>query len=365
MAAGACLSTDDNVDVTLPHRTSACKIIHKSVRPSMLLQISRTLVSHVPEPTQSNASEDAPFTVKQPLSMSPRERLSGFAITAFSAMKLNLSPQPDLRNDTQSAVVASGCYVTCLLCLLLVLGRSLCYRCKRSWSENDVCAFKGNDENPMSISTPAERSFVDATNAYTQAKRAGEIRVTRDVDSSLYSLYKQATVGDLNVPRPSAWRRKSRARWQAWSALQGMGQAVAMERYARLVEDIRDNESRKQSNLWDEHLLAAAPQTHSRLRTRFDEAIAKMTKIVDEDVVLFAPDEMLSLYGLFHQAIQGDVRGKRPQGTCYKEQDLWDAWSRVKGTSCRAAMEAYVGVADRVCERLAHERLLDTEVSKK
>lgn len=61
--------------------------------------------------------------------------------------------------------------------------------------------------------------------------------------------YKQATVGDCNVDRPSGWDLKGRMKWDAWNAIRGMERILkflmvgmsdqeAKERYVSMVKDL-------------------------------------------------------------------------------------------------------------------------------
>lgn len=52
----------------------------------------------------------------------------------------------------------------------------------------------------------------------------------------LYGLHKQVYVGDCNIPKPSILNFKECKKWEAWRALQGMGQKDAMEGY---IEEFR------------------------------------------------------------------------------------------------------------------------------
>ncbi|CAH0556154.1 unnamed protein product [Brassicogethes aeneus] len=45
----------------------------------------------------------------------------------------------------------------------------------------------------------------------------------------VYSLYKQATVGDNNIPKPS--EAKAKAKWEAWSKKRGVNPNTAKEQY--------------------------------------------------------------------------------------------------------------------------------------
>jgi acyl-CoA-binding protein len=51
----------------------------------------------------------------------------------------------------------------------------------------------------------------------------------------LYSLYKQASVGDVQGSRPGMLDFKGRAKYDAWSARKGTSQDGAMSAYVALV----------------------------------------------------------------------------------------------------------------------------------
>jgi acyl-CoA-binding protein len=51
----------------------------------------------------------------------------------------------------------------------------------------------------------------------------------------LYSLYKQATVGDVQGKRPEVLDFKGRAKFDAWTKRKGMGKDDAMTAYVALV----------------------------------------------------------------------------------------------------------------------------------
>ncbi|XP_076169196.1 acyl-CoA binding protein 1 [Ptiloglossa arizonensis] len=54
----------------------------------------------------------------------------------------------------------------------------------------------------------------------------------------LYSLYKQATVGDCNTSRPGELDFKGKAKWDAWNSKMGMCQDDAKEQYINKVEGL-------------------------------------------------------------------------------------------------------------------------------
>jgi len=55
----------------------------------------------------------------------------------------------------------------------------------------------------------------------------------------LYSLYKQATDGDVSGSKPSAFDFKARAKYDAWEARKGMGKHAAMQAYVKLVSHLK------------------------------------------------------------------------------------------------------------------------------
>lgn len=59
-------------------------------------------------------------------------------------------------------------------------------------------------------------------------------------------------------------------------------------------------------------------------------------------------DVLLELYGLYKQATEGDVSGKRPGMLDPRGRAKWDAWSSRKGTSAEQARAAYVAVVERL-----------------
>ena len=55
----------------------------------------------------------------------------------------------------------------------------------------------------------------------------------------LYSLYKQATDGDVEGKRPGFTDMVGRAKWDAWNELKGKGRDDAMQEYVDLIESLK------------------------------------------------------------------------------------------------------------------------------
>lgn len=66
-------------------------------------------------------------------------------------------------------------------------------------------------------------------------------RPSNDTLLQLYSLYKQATEGDVNVDPPSnPFDFVSRAKFEAWTSLQGKSKEAAMQEYIDLVGKLKN-----------------------------------------------------------------------------------------------------------------------------
>ncbi len=54
----------------------------------------------------------------------------------------------------------------------------------------------------------------------------------------IYSLYKQATVGDNTAAKPGFSDLVARAKWDAWHALKGTAADAAKQQYVNLIESL-------------------------------------------------------------------------------------------------------------------------------
>ncbi|MEK8031559.1 acyl-CoA-binding protein [Ideonella sp. DXS29W] len=55
----------------------------------------------------------------------------------------------------------------------------------------------------------------------------------------IYSLYKQATAGDVEGKRPGFTDMVGRAKWDAWNELKGKSADEAMQDYIDLIESLK------------------------------------------------------------------------------------------------------------------------------
>jgi acyl-CoA-binding protein len=56
----------------------------------------------------------------------------------------------------------------------------------------------------------------------------------------LYSLYKQATEGDINSPEPGAFDFVAKAKYEAWASLKGKSTDEAKKEYIDLIHKLKE-----------------------------------------------------------------------------------------------------------------------------
>uniref|UniRef100_A0A3P9KQE8 Acyl-CoA binding domain containing 7 n=1 Tax=Oryzias latipes TaxID=8090 RepID=A0A3P9KQE8_ORYLA len=55
---------------------------------------------------------------------------------------------------------------------------------------------------------------------------------------TLYGLYKQSLVGDINIDKPGALDATGRAKWESWNSRNGMSKDDAMSTYITNAKEI-------------------------------------------------------------------------------------------------------------------------------
>ena len=63
-------------------------------------------------------------------------------------------------------------------------------------------------------------------------------RPTDDELLKLYSLYKQATIGDNTTDKPGTFDFKGKYKWQSWKDLEGTPQEEAEKQYIEFAEEL-------------------------------------------------------------------------------------------------------------------------------
>jgi diazepam-binding inhibitor (GABA receptor modulating acyl-CoA-binding protein) len=83
------------------------------------------------------------------------------------------------------------------------------------------------------------------------------------------------------------------------------------------------------------------------LQQQFESAVARSKEFTKRP----SNEELLSMYGLFKQASEGDASGERPGGFDFKAIAKYDAWAELKGKSKEQAMQDYIALMDRLYQQ--------------
>ena len=109
------------------------------------------------------------------------------------------------------------------------------------WFADDVereDAFFGAPEPEVPGTVSLDARFDAAAAASKTLRNAPD----NDTLLALYSLFKQASVGDVSGERPGALDMVNRAKYDAWSQRKGMGREDAMTAYVELVAKLKEGE---------------------------------------------------------------------------------------------------------------------------
>jgi len=79
----------------------------------------------------------------------------------------------------------------------------------------------------------------DATVDYVQ-NGEGDFQPSNELKLKMYSLFKQATEGDVSGKKPGMMDFVARAKFSAWEELKGMSSEEAMQQYIDAVEELKN-----------------------------------------------------------------------------------------------------------------------------
>ncbi|NWS44296.1 ACBP protein, partial [Probosciger aterrimus] len=77
-------------------------------------------------------------------------------------------------------------------------------------------------------------------NAAAEDVKKLKTRPTDEELKELYGLYKQATVGDINIECPGMLDLKAKAKWEAWNLKKGLSKEDAMKAYISKVKEMAE-----------------------------------------------------------------------------------------------------------------------------
>lgn len=82
------------------------------------------------------------------------------------------------------------------------------------------------------------KQFLAAVDKVQNAPADGGFKPSNEYKLQMYSLYKQATEGDVSGKRPGMLDLIGRFKYDAWAALKGTSKDEAMKRYIAEVEKV-------------------------------------------------------------------------------------------------------------------------------
>lgn len=91
----------------------------------------------------------------------------------------------------------------------------------------------------------------------------------------------------------------------------------------------------------------------SKLEDEFKAAVEKVRTAPSDGPLKPSNELKLKMYGLYRQATDGDVQGKRPGMLDMVGRFKYDAWAALKGTSREAAMKQYIAEIEALEKKYA------------
>uniref|UniRef100_A0AC34RPC4 ACB domain-containing protein n=1 Tax=Panagrolaimus sp. JU765 TaxID=591449 RepID=A0AC34RPC4_9BILA len=86
-----------------------------------------------------------------------------------------------------------------------------------------------------------DEKFQAAVSIVQNLPKEGPVSTSNDQKLKFYSLFKQATIGDVNTPRPGLFSFVEKAKWDAWKAREGTNQTEAKEQYIEALMAMFDD----------------------------------------------------------------------------------------------------------------------------
>jgi len=92
--------------------------------------------------------------------------------------------------------------------------------------------------------TTHQEKFDRAVTIVQGLPKEGPVKPNQEEQLAFYKYYKQATVGDVNIPRPGLLDFAGKAKWDAWDSVKGTSKEDAQKAYvAKLLEVLKRMET--------------------------------------------------------------------------------------------------------------------------
>ncbi|KAF9532462.1 acyl-CoA-binding protein [Crepidotus variabilis] len=84
----------------------------------------------------------------------------------------------------------------------------------------------------------SQAQFEKAVEIVQSLPKDGPIKPTQDQQLYFYKYYKQATIGDVNTPRPGMLDFVGKAKWDAWNSVKGTSKEEAQKKYVETLSEV-------------------------------------------------------------------------------------------------------------------------------
>ncbi|CAK5070568.1 unnamed protein product [Meloidogyne enterolobii] len=86
-----------------------------------------------------------------------------------------------------------------------------------------------------------EEKFQAAVDIVQKLPKEGPLQTSNDQKLKFYSLFKQATIGNVNTERPGIFSLVERKKWDAWKAVEGKSKEEAQQAYVETLLEMFDD----------------------------------------------------------------------------------------------------------------------------
>ncbi|KAH9963085.1 Acbp [Lactifluus volemus] len=107
------------------------------------------------------------------------------------------------------------------------------------------------------MSTVTKEKFEKAVEIIRKLPKEGPIQPTQEDQLFFYSYFKQATEGDVNIPRPGMFDFTGKAKWDAWNDRKGVSKEEAWVKYVEKLLEILEAEGTEEAKGYKAQINAA------------------------------------------------------------------------------------------------------------
>lgn len=96
----------------------------------------------------------------------------------------------------------------------------------------------------------SQAKFDKAVSIVQSLPKDGPVQPTQDEQLTFYKYFKQATVGDVNTPRPGLLDFVGKAKWDAWKSVEGTSKEDAQKAYVEALLKVFGSSESADAKKW-------------------------------------------------------------------------------------------------------------------